>query len=825
MADENVPPIRDNLRFEHGETRGDYQIIDKDGYERLDDPRARPIGCGRAGVTYRAKFRKTLDRAIKFLCPDDKILRFVDWARFQESFKAEIQILATVTHTRIVKIVDFAAWDMGRPEDGGAGLVQWVAMEYVDGQQLGEELLASPECTGQVFVDLFDQILAALQYLHLQHPEQQIMHMDIKGDNILVRTRLPWSATLVDLGVAKAMGPVLPDDDGTYFFSTPSNVHPKWLNQLDRKIPRAMLRTMFPHHDLYAVGRLLEDALSPITIERLDGYLGKSGVQALLSIKDRLLALEYDSVSQVRLDWSKLRPEYLAPLGVPEMSLAASRSVTTPMGRVGLTDRMHEIIDHPLVQRMRLASRLEFSYLVNPGARHSRLLHSLTAFDLARQYLSHLLNDSTFRLMVEPDDIVAALLWALLHDIGRYPLSLMFEDIQTTPPHTFPSHKDLFWAFVDPQVLAGDQAMAPYATLISEALKRSSMKAGMPSIPLWEALIQPNRFLPQHIATLQKMKDKRVREASHRVLSGVITSAIGVDRAAYLLDDSRMSGVRYGLGIDLDALLSALQAPHADDIAKGDGPMLAISDKGLPAAESLVLARYWMLRRVYWHHTNRAIMAMAKFVIGTLLHANVLDFGKFFQTILFQTEVEATRHLAGMFDTALRVDGTTLPDRPMRNPLRGLLDGNRFLYKRLMSVMRGPRPDDRLLYDRLVSKTWEDLARLTEGITDNLQKVLAPAQPIRLGDIILDVPVATRDEYGPGTVLIYFRSDPASAINLYDPRGSASPILQNLDKGFDLHVKKCRVFIHPSLQPLVQERGQALVSNSVLDTIRDSCGV
>ena len=42
--------------------------------------------------------------------------------------------------------------------------------------------------------------------------------------------------------------------------------------------------------------------------------------------------------------------------------------------------------------------------------------------------MSHLLNDPSFRLMVEPFEIEATLLRAILHDIGHYPLSHMFED-------------------------------------------------------------------------------------------------------------------------------------------------------------------------------------------------------------------------------------------------------------------------------------------------------------------------------------------------------------------------------------------------------------
>ena len=42
-----------------------------------------------------------------------------------------------------------------------------------------------------------------------------------------------------------------------------------------------------------------------------------------------------------------------------------------------------------------------------------------------------------------------------------------------------------------------------------------------------------------------------------------------------------MSGVRYGLGLDLDALLASLRAPRESDIETGK-PVIAINDEAYP---------------------------------------------------------------------------------------------------------------------------------------------------------------------------------------------------------------------------------------------------
>jgi len=132
------------------------------------------------------------------------------------------------------------------------------------------------------------------------------------------------------------------------------------------------------------------------------------------------------------------------------------------------------------------------------------------------------------------------------------------------------------------------------------------------------------------------------------VLSGILSSPIDADKVAYLTDDSIMTGVRYGLGIDIDALLAALRAPRTDDITPGVR-VIAIGDKGLTAAEGIVLARYWMLRRVYWHHTNRSTIAMTKLVIDRLVATDQLTMRDFFRKTLFADLPTALAWLSACF--------------------------------------------------------------------------------------------------------------------------------------------------------------------------------
>jgi hypothetical protein len=85
-------------------------------------------------------------------------------------------------------------------------------------------------------------------------------------------------------------------------------------------------------------------------------------------------------------------------------------------------------------------------------------------------------------------------------------------------------------------------------------------------------------------------------------LAQTISGTLDVDRCDYLLRDSHMTGVRYGL-YDLEWLLRALSFVELSD----GRPVLAIEGrKGLPPIEGFFLARHFMYQQVYHHKATRA---------------------------------------------------------------------------------------------------------------------------------------------------------------------------------------------------------------------------
>lgn len=781
----------------------DYVVLHPDG-NSLPESIASPVGEGGAGVVYRMRYKEIGDRAVKFLCP--RVDQDVDLSRYTDTFNDEIALLAQITHTHIAKIIDTGQITTDSSD------IPFFCMEYIDGTEF-HLFWSEPDCTSIVFLSLCDQILAALEYLHNLQPA--VMHSDVKGKNIkIVRQGNAFSAILLDLGAAKVLNPAHAgvdggddDDDFTYFFSSKSITRREFIDYLGRRIPRSIIRSMFPNHDLYSFGVLIDSALKNVRMQdELSSALETNGRLALESIRDRLIgtplaAPHYRSVAELRRDWKKLLPGYLSPLGIDELSLAANvkEMVTTPLGRIPVTFRADSIIQHPCFQRLRSIPQLEFLYFLYPGAVHSRYHHSLNTFETAKQYISYLLNDSAFRLLVEPTQIEATLLWALLHDIGHYPLSHMFEDFgqeqrdrgdNLSADQMILDDEGLFWSFIRPGASPDPDISLHYSDIIDTALDRECSRE---SIGIDRRT--PLRQLIGELFSDRTMEDLReiVNPKSNigRVLHGIISSPLDVDKISYLSLDSAMTGVRYGSGMDIDALFGSLRMPSLSDVTSQDDSVVAIKEVGVSAAESVIIARYWMLNRVYWHRENRAVMAMIKFVISSLRRHQRLKFADYFTDTIFKSDTEALNLLLRLMEPLEQV--TDSSGRRFANPIKLLTVANA-PYQRLYTVTHSRlRTGEEQLYDRLAFRRSDELIDLTEHVTQAIESVLGKPRSLSNGDVLIDVPIKRREV--TGKVLVYFRDRPDDGQSLF----SSSPLLSGLPEAFDRYVKKCRVYIHPAI--------------------------
>jgi putative methionine-R-sulfoxide reductase with GAF domain len=160
-----------------------------------------PISSGAMGAVYRAVDRETgADVAIK---------RLLD-VRHAARFEIEARLLASLSHPRVVKVIDHSSDDQGL----------YIVMDLVRGTDLGALLKRSGN--GGLSVDDAIEYVRhgceALSYVH----GQQIVHRDVKPQNMILGDD---GVVLVDFGVARALGG--DEDQGTVAVGTPRYMAPE----------------------------------------------------------------------------------------------------------------------------------------------------------------------------------------------------------------------------------------------------------------------------------------------------------------------------------------------------------------------------------------------------------------------------------------------------------------------------------------------------------------------------------------------------------------------------------------------------------------------
>jgi serine/threonine-protein kinase len=170
---------------------------------RHDDQAGRRIGAyrivrqiGRGGMSRvflaeRADGQFEQRVALKLLRPgmDNEIDR--------ERFRSERQILASLEHPHVARLLDG-----GVTEDGSPYLV----LEYVDGQPIDAHCEAR-QLPPRARLELFLAVIDATQYAH----RNLIVHRDLKPSNILVAD--DGAVKLLDFGLAKLLEPVRETED------------------------------------------------------------------------------------------------------------------------------------------------------------------------------------------------------------------------------------------------------------------------------------------------------------------------------------------------------------------------------------------------------------------------------------------------------------------------------------------------------------------------------------------------------------------------------------------------------------------------------------
>ena len=214
-------------------------------------------------------------------------------------------------------------------------------------------------------------------------------------------------------------------------------------------------------------------------------------------------------------------------------------------GFVNIPDELiYDIIQHPYFQRLRRISQMGLSYLVYPGAHHTRFHHAIGAMHLMQTAINVLKQKN---VKISKEEELAALTAILLHDVGHGPFShaLEFSIIKNI------SHEQISLA-------------------IMQELNRE---------------FNGQLDLAIQIFTGQYHK---------KFLTELISSQVDVDRLDYLRRDSFYSGVIEGQ-VNSERLIKMLNVKDNQ---------LVIDEKGIYSVEKFIISRRLMYWQVYLHKTG-----------------------------------------------------------------------------------------------------------------------------------------------------------------------------------------------------------------------------
>ena len=199
------------------------------------------IGEGGSSLVYRAeRADEQFERTVAV-----KVLRapVAEDQGAADRFRAERQILASLSHPHLAEVYDGGMLDDGRP---------FLAMEFVDGRPITEHCRAEGGSVDER-LHLFRQAAAAVQAAH----EQLVVHRDLKPSNVLVE-RATGDVKLLDFGIAKILGE-LPGEAAP---ATQTGRHP--MTPAYAAPEQVKGESISVSTDVYALGGLLYEMLTGV---------------------------------------------------------------------------------------------------------------------------------------------------------------------------------------------------------------------------------------------------------------------------------------------------------------------------------------------------------------------------------------------------------------------------------------------------------------------------------------------------------------------------------------------------------------------------------
>lgn len=278
-------------------------------------------------------------------------------------------------------------------------------------------------------------------------------------------------------------------------------------------------------------------------------------------------------------------------------------------GTILFTKQEVAVINHPFFQRLRQIRQNDVAFYVYPSMNTSRFEHTLGTCRVAGMMAETLTKGLKWRdyrgelkrktgISKEKDFVELCRLYALLHDIGHFPLSHLFEY----------SMKD--WAEPDYFQTIEEWTGVKGFEKLHEALGAAIARKVIGDVKISGAI-------GNSLLRLMTEKDFSPIDPLY-VVKSVVDSPIDADRIDFVQRDGLLAGGEYG-HYDTRRLCDSVFIEQDES-----GWLIAYSEKALTSMEALLLDRYRIYEWIHFHHRVIAVKTFVRFLIEKALELKIV---------------------------------------------------------------------------------------------------------------------------------------------------------------------------------------------------------
>lgn len=280
-----------------------------------------------------------------------------------------------------------------------------------------------------------------------------------------------------------------------------------------------------------------------------------------------------------------------------------------------------EILDSPLLQRLRNISQLGLTMLTYPTAHHSRFEHTLGVMSVITKMVNHI-NQESSKQVISNEDFFTLRLAALLHDVGHCFCSHLSESIYGRQTE-FVQLKKSFKIFST----AKEHEIFAYIIINSTAFRGFVKK----KVHFWGSSINVDQLMEDigYMIVGANLPEKKLDDGTYErkyYLTQMINGQYDADKLDYLRRDSYTAGL--ALTYDIDRFLYKIKIASRDE-QKGNrtvrGKHLVLPITGVSAVEEMAFSQLMLASYIYQHQKVLATDALMNDVVEGLLNNEKLQ--------------------------------------------------------------------------------------------------------------------------------------------------------------------------------------------------------